>query len=297
MRTYIPHFIEINALHRETGFSEWTHHPGFQIFSTEPEYQGLRSFMPPYTQDFYQIGFSTDLAGTSFRLQDQKVHERKNILYVVSAGQVISWTLGKPTRGYVLYLKKEFLDFYPGEIEEVFPFLRLTEINLIEVQPTAAAQLYQSLKEMRETFALAQPFQHQILQGLLLAFLYRCKALQESQAEQELQQSKAMLISRKFQQLVNQHYLAHWSIETYAAQLALSPNHLSAVVKQVTNKSAKSFIYNRLLIEAQKFLTYTDLSISEIAYRLGFEEQAHFGRFFRKESGYSPSEYRANRKS
>ncbi len=74
----------------------------------------------------------------------------------------------------------------------------------------------------------------------------------------------------------------------FANRLAVHKNHLNAFVKMVTGKTVSEHIHNRLLTEAQLLLTHTDMNVSEIAWKLGFKETAHFSSFFKKNLTMTP---------
>ena len=102
-----------------------------------------------------------------------------------------------------------------------------------------------------------------------------------------------MCILRDFKHLVDARYHQWHKVNDYAAEVHLSPKYLSQTVKQFTGKSAKEFIQDRLVLEAKRLLLHTDLSVKEVAYKIGFEEPLHFSAFFKKKAGVSPSSFRA----
>ena len=78
----------------------------------------------------------------------------------------------------------------------------------------------------------------------------------------------------------------------YANRLSVHVNHLNKVVKEITGKTTSEMIAERIIKEGTQYLLHTHLSISEIAYSLGFETVAYFSKFYRKHTGKSPSEVR-----
>lgn len=80
----------------------------------------------------------------------------------------------------------------------------------------------------------------------------------------------------------------------FAAQLAIHVNHLNAAVKHVSGKSTTQHINELLFAEAKSLLSFTNYSIAEIAFSLGFEYQSYFNRFFKKTANMTPSEFRKN---
>lgn len=78
----------------------------------------------------------------------------------------------------------------------------------------------------------------------------------------------------------------------YASRLSIHINHLNKVVKEITGKTTSDWIAERITREATQYLMHTKLSISEIAYGLGFETVSYFSKFYRKQMGNAPSKIR-----
>jgi AraC-like DNA-binding protein len=82
------------------------------------------------------------------------------------------------------------------------------------------------------------------------------------------------------------------SVGFIAETLNLSPNYLSNLLKSLTGQSTQQHIQNKLIEKAKEKLTTTSLSVSEIAYQLGFEYPQTFGNLFKKKTNFSPLEFR-----
>ena len=90
-----------------------------------------------------------------------------------------------------------------------------------------------------------------------------------------------------------QHFRKHHDVGFYAAQACLTPKHFSTVVKQETGHTVAYWIRNHIIAEAKMLLHIRhDLPIQAIADMLGFGEQASFSRYFKRETGLSPTEFR-----
>ncbi len=94
-----------------------------------------------------------------------------------------------------------------------------------------------------------------------------------------------------FKVAVETHLTEQHSINTIADNLSVTTNHLYNIVKEFSGVSPKEFITNRLMLEAQRKLHYSKLSIKELAYELGFNDPDYFSRLFRKSTGKSVSNY------
>lgn len=82
------------------------------------------------------------------------------------------------------------------------------------------------------------------------------------------------------------------SIAHYARELNITTVHLNRICQAAVGKSALQVVDEFLFLEAEKYLKHTDYSISEVAYRLNFEDPAYFSRFFSKYAGVSPKVFR-----
>ena len=99
-------------------------------------------------------------------------------------------------------------------------------------------------------------------------------------------------IFRQFRNLVEQKYAKWHDVSSYAKQLHITPDHLNRTVKELIGKTAKDFIQDRLVVAAKRELYFSGLSTKEIAYQLGFKETAHFSAFFKKRTGFSPTDFK-----
>ncbi|UII26737.1 helix-turn-helix transcriptional regulator [Fulvivirga maritima] len=79
----------------------------------------------------------------------------------------------------------------------------------------------------------------------------------------------------------------------FADSLSVHVNYLNRVLKELTGKSTSELLYDRLLKESIILLKHTDWSISEVAYKLGFNDTSHFNHFFKKQTNQIPSSYRS----
>lgn len=100
-------------------------------------------------------------------------------------------------------------------------------------------------------------------------------------------------VSARFLAELKQHIRQHREVSFYAEKACLSSKHFSAVVKQETGQNAAYWIHRQVVAEAKMLLhVRRDLSVQIIADMLGFEEQSTFSRYFRRETGMSPTEFR-----
>lgn len=143
---------------------------------------------------------------------------------------------------------------------------------------------------MREITRLNLP-DHRMLMTRLLDFLLRLLNQYRKSRLNEIGNDNR--VSARFHNGLNQHFREHRDVGFYAAQACLSTKHFSAVVKQETGHTAAYWIHRQVVVEAKMLLHIRhDLTVQAIADMLGFDEQATFSRYFRRETGMSPTEFR-----
>lgn len=106
--------------------------------------------------------------------------------------------------------------------------------------------------------------------------------------------SRSEELAGQFLSLVDMHCHEHHNIKWYADALHLTPVYVSNVVKQVTGQTAGDNITDCLVRKAKSMLLTSTLSVQQISDRLGFQNQSHFGTFFRRAVGTSPQKFRKN---
>ncbi|WP_416139372.1 helix-turn-helix domain-containing protein [Halomonas sp. HK25] len=95
-----------------------------------------------------------------------------------------------------------------------------------------------------------------------------------------------------YQALIEAQFRRQPSVEQFAAQLGMSSAHLNTLSRRLAERSALQLLHERLLLEAKRQLTYTNMTISQIADSLGFSEPAYFTRFFKRNTALSPRDFR-----
>ncbi|MEM0941746.1 MAG: AraC family transcriptional regulator [Bacteroidota bacterium] len=103
-------------------------------------------------------------------------------------------------------------------------------------------------------------------------------------------------IIRQFNLMVEQNFKQYHQVQDYADLMHKSSKTISNLFTKFSNQSPLEVIHNRVLLEAKRLLIYTDKTAKEIAHELGFSDIPNFSRFFKKNTGFSPSQYRYTHK-
>lgn len=106
--------------------------------------------------------------------------------------------------------------------------------------------------------------------------------------------ARAALVSRieRFRTLLDERCRSRQPVASYADAMGISAGQLTRICREAFGISAIEAIDRRAIHEARRLLVYSSLSIKQIARELGFRDEAYFGRFFRKQTGMRPTEYR-----
>ena len=99
-------------------------------------------------------------------------------------------------------------------------------------------------------------------------------------------------IFHRFTILVNEHATREHTIAFYADRLCLTPNHLGAVIREVSGQTVMQWIHRSVIQQAKLQLKYSDLPVWQIAELLNFSNPSFFSKFFKRETGMTPAEYR-----
>ena len=110
--------------------------------------------------------------------------------------------------------------------------------------------------------------------------------------ERESSQGARDALVQRFISLVDQHYREHRPLAFYSDALGVTPDHLSRTCRNMRKQSALQLLHERLMLEARRLLAYTALPVAEVAQQLGYEDAAYFSKFFNRNVGNTPSEYR-----
>lgn len=134
--------------------------------------------------------------------------------------------------------------------------------------------------------------QQDMLQAILKRMLILCaRILVQSNGYNKLEKNQSDLV-REFNYLVERHFAEHHDVGFYASKLNKSPKTLSNLFYQVSDRAPINIIHDRIMIHAKRQINYSQLSIKEIAYELGYDDIQTFSRFFKSKEGVSPVQYR-----
>lgn len=154
-----------------------------------------------------------------------------------------------------------------------------------------AAPLFRAIAAEHAGTGEARAQALQALTGLLAIWFARAIAQSHEPAPDRADARHSLL--RRFQAMLEEGFQERRPLSAYARALGVTPPHLTRVCRTVTGRPASALISERVVLEAKRRLVYTSMSVSEVAYSLGFADPAHFTKFFAAHAGGAPSAFRA----
>lgn len=248
---------------------------------------------PHEHRSLIQILFMTEGQGHAL-LDDVRWPVRAPALVVVPAGRVHGFGFNPQVNGVVVTAAQKPLEAMARIVmPELLHTLRKPLAIDLPEQGRYTAGLMPLFLSIEREWRLAASGQVAAGLSLITALLVQVARLHET-----LELAAWPVLSRKslqlekFRNLIDEHMRHRWTVQQYADQLGISAGQLSRLTRESLGKSSMALINERVLIEAQRELIYTNASIKQIADGLGFEDESYFGRFFRKHVGVSPLAYR-----
>ena len=138
----------------------------------------------------------------------------------------------------------------------------------------------------------AGPESAELRRHLLAAVLLWAQRWREGQLEEGGATRTDLQLYQEFQEVLERDYAANHDAGHYAVELGVTTGTLSRLLTKLTGQSTKQLVQDRLILEAARLLRFSDLSIKEIAARLGFSDQFAFSKAFKRQRGEAPADFR-----
>lgn len=247
--------------------------------------------MPPFRRGFYFIGLLTTEKNTKVEYNNNAVPIEDSFIVFQAPRLTYSFYRDPGTVGYLVYFKEDCFDFLKPDFLTEFPFFNILNTNLYQFSNVRFEELSTHFEMLFQSFE-SEGANIKITLHKLLALLYQLMDFPLVKKSILLSNSVKHDLVAQFHQLISVHYIEKRRVSEYAHLLSRSENYLSRTIKSVTGKNALSFINARIVQEAKSLIRYTDLTFTEITFRLNFSDTSNFSKFFKKMTGLSPTEYR-----
>ena len=215
-------------------------------------------------------------------------------LIVVPSGAVHAFRFRKDIDGPVITAAQRPLESLASAFApQLLPHLRTPRVLRVDPEGPQAPALPPLFDALAREALYAASGHVVACMSLLAALFVQFARISESAAAQvdDLRSRKAAQIEQ-FRRLVNEQFKVERGVEHYAQALGLTSGHLGRLCRESLGMSPLDVINARIVHEAQRELAYSILSVKQVAAELGYEDEAYFGRFFKKHTARRPTEFR-----
>ena len=220
---------------------------------------------------------------------DFKNHQIEDqALFFIAPGQVHYYTKQEDSKGYFIFLN-------PSYLQNTYRRIFDTHQNVSQVVPIQNTVLFNTVELIfQQVSETVSDIQKNIIRSLVDS-LMGMTVLEFSKNENPKNGiDRKTELTFQFRQLVQKHFLELKRPKDYAALLHISVPYLNEMVKEQTGCASSYWIQHEILLEAKRLLFYTQLNTKEIAFSLQYEDHTYFSRFFKKNEGVTPLEFRKN---
>ena len=254
--------------------------------------------MPVHRHDrFFQLHYLTRGAVRVY-LDDQQYSENAPLFFLTPPTIPHAFVTHPDSEGHVLTVRQQL----------VWPLLEAHRSQSGEprlVSPTCVAlgapdarhaseveHLDRLFAMLADEFGQQLPARNASLQALTqLIFIALLRLSAEPLKNQHVRHDNLQIFHR-FNALIEDRYREHWPLSRYAEAMGVTEARLNDICRRIADLPSKRLVHERLMQEARRLLLFTAGSVNEIGYQLGFKDPAYFTRFFSREAGMTPSEYR-----
>lgn len=245
--------------------------------------------------EYYKIYWIEDGYG-EYQIDFKAFVVEKAGLFFLSPGQVLTIDTEKVKSGFQISFDREFycVETHGKEIAcNGVLFNNVHRAAMIPLAKADNAYFLEILQKMVEEIECPGPAHREMLETYLRMFLIGALRKWENlNLKPEIVQGEQNRLATDFIALVEKHFTQVHGVSEYAKMLGISPKSLAKRLNIIGYKKPTEIIRDRIVLQAKRDLRFSNKSIKEIAFDLGFEDPAYFTRYFKKTTAESPLRYR-----
>jgi AraC-like DNA-binding protein len=291
----------ISEFHRLRGLPK-PEHPLISVINVE-SLERLPSNEPEsFVFDFYSISLKRN-CNAKFRYGQQQYDFDEGIMFFIAPNQVFGIEAGNDDTlkrsGWMLLIHPDFLwntplaktikqyEYFDYSVNETLFLSEKEETTMISIIRNIEQEYHSNIDKFSQSVIIAQL---ELLLTYSERFYERQFITRKISSHQLLNRLEALLNDYFNHEELMKKGLP--TVQHMAEALNVSPNYLSGLLKVLTGQSTQQHIHDKLIATAKEKLSTTGLSVSEIAYELGFEHPQSFSKLFKTKTNFSPLEFR-----
>jgi AraC family transcriptional activator of pobA len=264
---------------------------GFGLYSTTD----VKKKITHIKTEYFRISL-TRQGSAGFDIGLEKYQPHRNCILFGIPGQIFSLhDVSNDFLAYYMLFTEKFISgtsLFANKTWQ-FPFLSFSGIQCFELTDETASEIENIIFKINDEVKKKKTqCSDTIKLYIQLILIHASRNYDVAQLSRQGTSGATQNLFSSYLKLVSQHFLAIRKVAEYADMLHVSPDHLNRTIKACSDKTAHDLIDEMLLIEAKVYLLHSQMSISEIAFKLEFADPSHFNKFFRKLCNQTPLEFR-----
>lgn len=288
----------ISELHQALGFPKPLH-PLISVVAYDKIKLDEEIASSSLMLNFYKISFKKNLSGKIRYGQNYYDFDEGGMFFVSPNQLLVSDQDDKDYSGYTLLIHPDFIRNYPlGKNIKKYGFFSYSAnegLHLSEKEKEIIISIFENIE--RELHSTIDDFSQDVMISHIEVLLnysnrfYKRQFITRKVVNHNLLTKMEALLNEYFdkEETINN---GSPTVEYLAEQLNVSPRYLSDMLRSLTGQNAQQHIHSKLIEKAKEYLTATNLSVSEIAYQLGFEHSQSFNKLFKKKTNLTPIEFK-----
>ncbi|TND08038.1 MAG: DNA-binding domain-containing protein [Bacteroidetes bacterium] len=246
---------------------------------------------PPHRHKHYEIIWFKKAEGEHY-IDFMRYGLSANTLWFLSPNQVHQTNVDS-CDGHLVTFTESFFDKDESTNELLLNsglFFNIAKQPVIQLDPEKHAHIDKLFDLMMHEYKSSGT--PSILRNYLKNFLLYCGREYDHTSLNNLSRQTGDERILQLRKIIEEHFIKNKEAGFYASMLGITPKRLNELVKKHTGRTISSLIHDRVITESKRLLSFSPQSVKEISYALGFDDPAYFNRFFKKQTGKTPVEYR-----
>lgn len=243
---------------------------------------------------FYVIFLVTSGQGV-YNIDFQQYSIQPNMFFCIAPHQVHFWQIEEAITGKLIVFTEGFLTTtfaYPSmHISQNFTLFNWETPAGFTIPGQANNRFNTIVNILLDEYTQAESVHRELaIQSALLLLLISAQRMFDKDIQRDL--LAGTQLTQEFLFLVNNHFVQTSQVSDYADMLGVTAGHLADTISEIMGQTPLSIIHSRLILEAKRLLIHTHDPASTIANHLSFTDPSYFGRFFKREVGQTPKQFR-----
>lgn len=286
----------ISELLEDMNLSKFQMNPHFHILKFEDHIGVIPMKTESRRCDFFQVVISKNY-NVDIIVDEHRFNAFDDSITFLSPNQVVSnevKEMDDSSTGYMLAFTPEFLKLSPTAfgIYQNFPFFNINNSPVYFLKDNHQDLFFNYMEKIYAYFQEYDNNNIEIIHSYFTILLIEAKKAFFNGVINNSFSSRVHEIAFRFESLVKKTEVKRQKLSYYADKLNISTVYLSQCIKQATHKSAQKVLAEYVLLEAKTILTHSTDTVERIAFRLGFPDSTNFVHFFKKNTGYTPNQFR-----